>query len=74
MSAPIYRLLFQDWADSLKLTEDQVTVSYKTYKTDDQSDMQEIIDQQLTPGKELSKNYLKLLKKILINSKKNNSK
>ena len=50
MLAPIYELLFDGWSNSLVLTEDQVTISYKTYKADDESDMQEIIDQNLAPG------------------------
>ena len=51
MLAPVYDLLFDEY--KLVLTEDQVTISYKTYKADNQSDMQEIIDQQLAPGKKL---------------------
>ena len=46
--APIYRLLFGFYLD---LTEDQVKISYKTYKAENQADMMEIIDQQLAPGK-----------------------
>ena len=51
MLAPVYELLFYDSFDALCLTEDQVTISYKTYKADNQADMQEITDQQLAPGK-----------------------
>ena len=47
MLAPIHRLI-DFWLD---LTEDQITISYKTYKTDNLADMNEIIDQQLAPGK-----------------------
>ena len=51
MLEPIYNLLFRNsYLYSLILTEDQVTISYKTYKSDNQSDMQEIIDQKLAPG------------------------
>ena len=50
MLAPIYKLLFGDSYYTLCLTEDQVTISYKTYKADNQADMQKIIDQQLAPG------------------------
>ena len=34
---------------SLELTEDQVEITYKTYKSDDPDDMQAIIDQKLAP-------------------------
>ena len=55
MMWPIYQLLFgkdggRYWNRSLELTEDQVTISYKTYNSDNESDMQEIIDNQLAPG------------------------
>ena len=58
MLAPVYQLLFASndskypWAKkpSLELTEDQIIISYKTYKTDNQSDMQKIIDEKLSPG------------------------
>ena len=50
MLAPIYKLLFGSFEDSLLLTEDQVTISYKTYKADNQADMQKILDQKLAPG------------------------
>ena len=51
MLAPIYKLLFQHFSEPLlELTEDQVAISYKTYKTDNADDMQAIIDGKLTPG------------------------
>ena len=59
MLAPIYQLLFGEHTDynenykSLELTEDQISITYKTYKTDEPAEMQEIIDQKLTPGTEL---------------------
>ena len=57
MLAPIYRLLFkkhQKTWPTLELTEDQITISYKTYKADKKSDMQEIFDRKLAPGENLS--------------------
>ena len=59
MLAPIYQLLFEKnepaWKQySLELIEDQITISYKTYKADDESDMQEIIDQKLAPGEKFT--------------------
>ena len=51
MLAPVYQLLF----NFLELTEDQITISYKKYNADSQSDMQSIINQQLAPGKEVKK-------------------
>ena len=57
MLAPIYQLLFGKHDDelyskrSLELTEDQIRITYKTYKADSHADMQEIIDQKLAPGK-----------------------
>ena len=51
MLAPVYQLLFRGFHNSLCLSEDQITIGYKTYKADNQSDMQKIIDQQLAPGK-----------------------
>ena len=62
MLAPIYNLLFAKHGyynglgrsqPSLELTEDQIIISYKTYKTDNPADMQEIIDQKICPGTEL---------------------
>ena len=57
MLAPIYQLLFGQnnggpfrEQPSLELTEDQITISYKTYKTDNPSHMQEIVDQKLAAG------------------------
>ena len=46
---PVYELLFYK-NFYLALTEDQVNIRYKTYKTANESDMQEIIDQRLAPG------------------------
>ena len=57
MIFPIYQLLFgkheeENWKQpSLELVEDQVAISYKTYKSDDENDMQGITDQKLTPGR-----------------------
>ena len=48
MIAPIYRLLFDYYF--LTLTEDQVAISYKTYKSSNEKDRQTIVDQKLTPG------------------------
>ena len=48
MLAPVYELLFGKW--SLLLTEDQISITYKTYKTDEAADLQEIINQKLAPG------------------------
>ena len=61
MLAPVYQLLLgqhdpESRKISLELTEDQVTITYKTYKADNQADMQEIIDQQLAPGEKF-KNF-----------------
>ena len=54
MIFPIYHLLFgEDKSDrepSLELTEDQITISYKTYKIDLADDRQAIFDGKLTPG------------------------
>ena len=54
MLAPIYQLLFGEYDNSnypsLELTEDQITISYKTYKTDNLPHLQEIVDQKLAPG------------------------
>ena len=47
MIFPIYQLLCGDF---LALTEDQIAISYKTYKSDFPDDMQAIIDGKLTPG------------------------
>ena len=49
MLAPIFDLLFR--SDYLGLGKTQVTIFYKTYKTDDPADMQAIIDQKQAPGK-----------------------
>ena len=58
MLAPIYQLLFGEhngpfWdpKPSLELTEDQVSISYKTYKSDKLDDMRAIVNGKLTPGK-----------------------
>ena len=53
MLAPIYNLLFGENKNdrpSLELTEDQIAISYKTYQSDNADDMQEIIEEKLTPG------------------------
>ena len=52
MLAPVYDLLFNE---KVALSEDQIAISYKTYKSDDANDMQAIIDQKLTPGKRTEK-------------------
>ena len=49
MLAPVYRLLFDEY--KLSLTEDQIVINYKTYEINEADDMQEIVDQKLTPGK-----------------------
>ena len=58
MLAPVYRVLFakngkESWLvnPSLELTEDQIAISYKTYKSNRAVDRQTIIDESLTPGK-----------------------
>ena len=53
MLSPVYGLLFF-YIEDLLLSEDQVTISYKTYKADDESDMQEIIDKKLAPGEKFT--------------------
>ena len=59
MLEPIYRLLFRgDRVYSpmkyyLALTQDQIEVSYKTYKSGDMADMQEIFGQKLAPGRKV---------------------
>ena len=59
MLAPIYQLLFGKHDDryhnkeSLELTEGQIAISYKTYKSHNQADMQEIVDQKLHAGNEI---------------------
>ena len=56
MLAPVYQLLFGKHMSflnpepSLELTEDQVAISYKTYKLDNADDRQAIVDGKLTPG------------------------
>ena len=53
MLAPIYDLLFDKHANqrpSLELTEDQVAISYKSYRSCNSYDMQDIVDGKLTPG------------------------
>ena len=50
MLAPIDQLLFRNYSSSLKLTEDQIAISYKTYKLNNADDRQEIVDERLTPG------------------------
>ena len=49
MIEPIYQLLFG--RQLLGLPKDQILVSYKTYEIDSRSDMEEINEQELTPGK-----------------------
>ena len=51
MMWPIYQLLFDRYY--LNLTEDEIEISYKTYKSDSADDMRKIIDDKLTPGTEL---------------------
>ena len=53
MLAPIYKLLFGTWSRDLLLTEDQIAISYKTYKNHNPADMQEIVDQKLAAGNEI---------------------
>ena len=58
MLAPIYQLLFGEndsveEKPSLELTEDQVDVSYKTYKSDKVDDRRAIVDRKLAPGNEM---------------------
>ena len=53
MLAPIYKLLFGRWSHNLLLTEDEIAISYKTYKSDNEADMQEIVDQKLAAGNEI---------------------
>ena len=48
MLYPIYELLF----DYLALADNQISISYKTYKRDNEDDMQAIVDGNLTPGKD----------------------
>ena len=61
MLYPIYQLLFGEhgeysWEEPfLELTEDHITISYKTYKSADEADMQAILDQKLAPGITISK-------------------
>ena len=53
MLYPIYHLLFGNnsyYEPSLELTEDQIAISYKIYKSSDADDMQTIFDDKLTPG------------------------
>ena len=54
MLAPIYELLFAQNKShrepSLELTEEQVTINYKTYKSDNADDMRAIVNEKLTPG------------------------
>ena len=60
MLFPIYHLLFGEHEKyelgdpSLELTEDQIAVSYKTYKNVSKADMQAIVDHKLTPGMKIS--------------------
>ena len=56
MLAPIYQLLFGEhdpFLDkvSLELTEDQIAISYKTYKSNKADDRRAIVNGKLTPGK-----------------------
>ena len=48
--APVYELFFRNNNSSLCLTEDQVNIYYKIYKTKNDSDMNEIVQEQITPG------------------------
>ena len=60
MLAPVYQLLFgknKSWEPSLELTENQIAISYETYKTDKADDRQAIVDGNLTPGNSLN-NFL----------------
>ena len=54
MLAPVYKILFGkffgDGTPSLELTEDQVAISYKIYKSGKADDRQTIVDENLTPG------------------------
>ena len=55
MLAPVYELLFgkgEYWSSesSLVLNEYQITISYKTYKSDHADDMLAIKNAKLTPG------------------------
>ena len=55
MMYPIYQLLFGKHSDydpaSLELTENDVAISYKVYKSGKAADRQAIIDGSLTPGR-----------------------
>ena len=57
MLAPVYQLLFGKHMTfvnpepSLELTEDQIAISYKTYKSNKADDRQAIVDGKLAPGK-----------------------
>ena len=52
MLYPIYELLF--YYGYLNLTEDQIAISYKTYRSAGEADMQAIFDHKLTPGIKIS--------------------
>ena len=51
MLAPIHTLLFDQ--SLLGLSKQQVSIFYKTYKSNNPVDMQAIIDQKLSPGKQI---------------------
>ena len=53
MLAPVYKLLFV-YTDYLCLNEDQIIISYKTYKSDKPSDMKKITVNRLAPGEKFS--------------------
>ena len=60
--APIYKLMFgknnyYKNEPSLELTEDQVAISYKSYRSADPRDMKVISDQKLAPGKSQNKSW-----------------
>ena len=59
MLYPIYQLLFDE--SFLFLTEDQISISYKTYDSQNEGDMQALIDEKLTPGKISRRNNLFIL-------------
>ena len=63
MLAPVYYLLFgknTEYEPSVELNEDQIAISYKTYKSDRADDRQAIIDGKLAPG-----NYLQIEHHVL---------
>ena len=48
MLQPIHELLFDQFF--LALTTDQIQISYKIYRSDNECDRQAVIDQKLKPG------------------------